>query len=149
MYHVREVPRSAAALEVEALATTETYGNHCYVCGAADPTAMIVVCHSLEPRVTTDESVCDRCFAALPHLATNPDPADLNPWHDGGRAPGSGYCCGCADPVTPAQVLVYADSTGCEGPAADPYHLACYLRCADTSLPSNLALRHFSPTTTP
>jgi hypothetical protein len=32
---------------------------------------------------------------------------------------------------------VYADATGREGPAVDPFDLECYLRTCDQNLPSN------------
>jgi hypothetical protein len=49
-------------------------------------------------------------------------------------------CVGCQKPIARDQVLVYYDTSGCEGDATDPAHLACYLEAMDPGLSTNAAL---------
>lgn len=53
-------------------------------------------------------------------------------------------CAHCPKLIGVNEVKVFADSTGREGPAVDPYHLACYLEAADMTLASNLPIRRFT-----
>ena len=54
------------------------------------------------------------------------------------------YCEHCTAIIGQSEVLVYADASGRDAAATDPYHLACFLRSADPHLPSNEPLNRWA-----